>query len=325
MRVAVTGAAGFIGFQTVREALRRGWEVDAVTHRARSPELEALAASGAVRRVQADLGEPAQICAAFDGSPAPDAVIHCAGRASDVGWPSEFRRANFEAVANLGSYCLARGVKRLVFLSTTDVYGLRDFSGEREEELPFDENARNPYPRYKILAEKWLRAHLPTERYAIIRPAAVWGEGDPTLTPRFRAFLETSPLIIHFGSWRGQNRWPLADVRMVAAASCLAAARPEAAGLAINALDSARTTIDAFYRQIAAQYFPERRFRTVTLPYALGAALGGFVSAASDLLNLKHPFADPSLYALRSVSHNLDFSNARLRGLFASAGEPLSE
>jgi nucleoside-diphosphate-sugar epimerase len=175
------------------------------------------------------------------------------------------------------------------------------------------------------LAEKWLRANLPPERYAIIRPAAVWGEGDPTLTPRFRAFLETSPFIVHFGKWRGQNRWPLAEVRTVAAANCLAAVLPEAAGRAINVLDSARTTIDAFYRQIAAQYFPERRFRTITLPYALGAALGGTVSAISNVFNLKHPFTDPSLYALRSVSHNLDFSNERLRGLFARAGEPLAE
>lgn len=324
-RVAVTGAAGFIGLATAREALRRGWQVDALTHRSRSPELDALAAKGALRLAQADLAEPAQIRAAFASNPAPEAIIHCAGRASDVGWAREFRRANFESVVNLAAFCLERGVKRFVFISTTDVYGLRDFHGEREDELPLDESARNPYPRFKILAEQWLKANLPPERFAVIRPAAVWGEGDPTLTPRFRAFLETSPFIVHFGRWRGQNRWPLADVRTVAAANCLAATRPEAAGRAINVLDSARTTIDGFYRQIAAQYFPERRFRTLTLPYACGAALGGLVSAVSNVLNLKHPFTDPSLYALRSVSHNLDFSNARLRELFSAAGEVTAE
>jgi nucleoside-diphosphate-sugar epimerase len=250
-------------------------------------------------------------------------VIHCAGRASDVGWPREFRRANFDSVVNLGLLCRETGISRLVFVSTTDVYGLRDFCGEAEDELPLDTSARNPYPRYKIRAEQWLRANLPPARYAIIRPAAVWGEGDPTLTPRFRAFLASSPYIVHFGRWRGQNRWPLADVRTVAAANCLAAVRPEAAGQAINVLDSDRTTIEAFYRQLAAQYFPDRRFRSITLPYACGAALGGAISLLSNLLNLRHPFADPSLYALRSVSHNLDFSNARLRSLFAQAGEAL--
>jgi nucleoside-diphosphate-sugar epimerase len=325
MHVAITGAAGFIGWNTVREALRRGWRVDAWVHRARHPELEALAARGAVRVRQADLAEPAAVREAFDVGDRPDAVIHCAGRASDVGWSRAFRCANYESVVNLGRYCETAGVKRFVFVSTTDVYGLRDFHGEREDELPYGAPARNPYPRFKILAEQWLRAHLPPERYAILRPAAVWGEGDPTLTPRFRAFLASSPYIIHFGRWQGRNRWPLADVRTVAAANCLAAARPEAAGLAINVLDSAHTTLESFYRQLAARYFPDRHYRTITLPYALGAAFGSTVSTISTLCNLAHPFTDPSLYALRSISHNLDFSNARLRDLFRQAGEPLPD
>lgn len=319
MHVLVTGAAGFIGLNTVREALRRGWRVDAVTHRASAPELSALAASGAVRLRRVDLADFNQVRGAFQACDTPDAVIHCAGRASDVGWPRAFRRANYDSVVNLGTLCQTRGVNRLVFVSTTDVYGLRDFHGENEDDLPLDETARNPYPRYKIRAEKWLRANLPIGRYAIIRPAAVWGEGDPTLTPRFRAFLATSPFIIHFGHWHGRNRWPLADVRTVAVANCLAASRSEAAGQAINVLDSERTSIDDFYRQVAARYFPDRTFRSVTLPYACGAALGGFISGVSNLLNLRHPFADPSLYALRSVSHNLDFGNGRLRRLIAGA------
>lgn len=161
--------------------------------------------------------------------------------------------------------------------------------------------------------------------YAIIRPAAVWGEGDPTLTPRFRAFLASSPFIIHFGPWRGRNRWPLVHVRTVAVANFLAAVRPEAAGQAINLLDAAQTTIEAFYRQVATRYFPERRFRSITLPTGCGVALGGVISGVSTVLNLRHPFADPSLYALRSVSYNLDFSNARLRHLFACAGETIPE
>ena len=325
MRMMVTGAAGFIGLNTVRELVRRGVCVYAVTHHRRHPELTGLAESGALHLLQADLSDMTYMRAAFATCPALDAVIHCAGRASDVGWACEFRKANYESVVNLGTFCQESEVGRFVFVSTTDVYGLRDFHGETEDDLPSDESARNSYPHFKILAEKWLRANLPAERYAIIRPAAVWGEGDPTLTPRFRAFLATSPFIIHFGPWRGRNRWPLAHVRTVAIANYLAAVRPEATGQAINVLDSAHTSIEQFYRQVAAQYFPNRRFRSVTLPYGFGAVLGGIVSGVSTLLNLSHPFTDPSLYALRSVSHNLDFSNARLRSLFSCSGETIPE
>ena len=56
---------------------------------------------------------------------------------------------------------MEHGVKRFVYLSTADVYGLHDFNGESEEELAFDETVKNPYPKYKILSEKWLAANLP--------------------------------------------------------------------------------------------------------------------------------------------------------------------
>ena len=73
---------------------------------------------------------------------------------------------------------------KFVFISTADVYGIRDFSGEDVSTLRFDDNLRNPYPRYKIKSELWLKANLPPERFACIRPAAVWGPGDETLERR---------------------------------------------------------------------------------------------------------------------------------------------
>jgi len=48
--------------------------------------------------------------------------------------------------------------------------------------------------------------------------------------------------------------------------------------------------------------------------------LGGGITAVSNFLNLKHPFMDPSLYALYSANYNLDFDNTRLKGLFQAAG-----
>ena len=54
------------------------------------------------------------------------------------------------------------------------MYGLHDFA-DADEDTPLDERARNPYPRYKILAEKAIREQLPSQQYTILRPAAVWG------------------------------------------------------------------------------------------------------------------------------------------------------
>jgi nucleoside-diphosphate-sugar epimerase len=321
----ITGAAGFIGGYAVREFVREGWHVFALIHRNPSKLLEELAESGSVSIIHGDVNDfealehdlRRQIEAL---GAALDAIVHCAGRASDVGRRADFRRVNFESVRNLCDMTGRLGAGRFVFISTTDIYGLRDFNGESEQELPSCNNTRNPYPEFKIAAEEWIRTVLPPKRFSIIRPAAVWGVGDPTLTPRIVSFIRSSPWIIHFGKWRGMNRWPLAHVRNVASAIFLAATLPEASGAAINILDSEVTTMDEFYRMIASVSFPKKRLRGVTLPLWVGGAMGTVISWISNLLNLDHPFTDPSLYALHSVSSNLDLSNDLMLRLFEQAG-----
>lgn len=310
--VFVTGAAGFIGGYTCREFTEQGWHVFALVHKKTSALLDELAASGRVTILRGDLTdfEHLELSLREVSRNAPlDAIVHCAGRASDVGRRDEFRGVNYDSVENLCRLADTLNVGRFVFISTTDVYGLRDFNGESERELPLQNNMGNSYPEFKIAAEELIRSTLPAERYAIIRPAAVWGVGDPTLTPRIVSFLKSSPWIVHFGKWRGSNRWPLAHVRNVAAAIYLAATLPEAAGSATNVLDSEVTTIDEFYRTIASIYLPGKKLRSITLPTWIGQAFGAIVSGISNALNLDHPFTDPSLYALHSVSSNLDFSN----------------
>lgn len=321
----ITGAGGFIGGYVVREFLAQGWRVLAVVHNAVPDALVKLEATGSVTLLRADLTGPDALRGVLSPADGDDlqAVIHCAGRASDVGRRRSFHRTNLEAVKNLGRLILANGIPRFVFLSTTDVYGLRDFHGEAETELPLGAFPHNPYPEFKIAAEKWLRATMAPESYAILRPAQVWGVGDTTLTRRIVNFLRCSPWIVHFGKWRGANRWPLAHVRNVAAACYLAAVEPAMAGRAINVLDDERTTMDEWYRLVAEIYLPGKRFRTIALPMAVGAGIGLPVQWISSALNLKHPFMDPSYYALHAVSANLDFSNRQLGELFAAAGRRL--
>ena len=318
-QVFLTGAAGFIGSNIATRFAEEGWRVIALVHRSSNPALDQLATEGKVVLLRGDLADMPAIEQALRKEDNIDAIVHCAGRASDVGWRSAFRKTNLEPVPALAGIADRLNVPRMVFISTTDVYGLRDHHGEQEDELPLRAHPNNPYPIFKIEAEQSLRSALPPERYAIIRPAQVWGAGDRTLTPRIVDFLKTSPWIVHFGKWKGRNRWPLAHVYNVALATFLAATDPAAGGQAINVVDNEHTTIDEFYRMLAAVYLPDKHLRTIVLPFWTGQFIGGFISAVSNLLNLDRPFADPSLYALYSVSRNLDFGNRRMNDLFARA------
>ncbi len=326
--VFITGAAGFIGGYTVREFVDAGWHVFALIHKKTSKLLDELTSSGSVTVIHGDLNDFADVEYGLSEELRSwkchlDVVVHCAGRASDVGRMEEFRKVNFESVQKLCGLVDRLNVHRFVFVSTTDVYGLKDFSGESENELPLQANIPNPYPEFKIKAEEWIRANLPSDRYAIIRPAAVWGIGDPTLTPRIVSFLKSSPWIINFGKWQGKNRWPLAHVRNVSAGIYAAATLKEVEGLAVNIIDSEVTSMDEFYREIAAIYFPQKQLRSMTLPMWIGKLMGSLISSISNLLNLDHPFTDPSLYALYSVSCNLDFSNELLLHLLELSGRKI--
>jgi nucleoside-diphosphate-sugar epimerase len=326
--VLVTGSAGFIGSWIVEEFVSQGWRVVALVHRSTDARWQRHVKDGSVIPVQSDITEAERLRSDLSRTvetldQAVDVVVHAAGRASDVGRRSAFRRLNLEGVKNVGQWALESGVGRLVHVSTTDVYGLRDFRGESEEELPLEMTVPNPYPEFKILAEEWIRENIPAHRFSILRPASVWGAGDTTLTPRILDFLRWSPGLVHFGPWRGRNRWALTYIRNLAVAAFLGATLPQASGKTINVLDDEGTSIDGFYRLLGRAYLPEKSFKTLSLPLWLGGAMGRVVSLLSDALKLDQPFLDPSFYAVHHVSSNLDFDNRRLRELFAAADRTL--
>ena len=297
LHVLVTGAGGFVGGHVVRRFAAAGWRVTGLIHR-RAPKDPVPGTD----YVTGDISDADAIRAQVTGL-APDIIVHAAALASDVGPDRLFRRLNYEPVVTLAP--LAK--RKFVFISTADVYGIRDFSGEDVSALAFDDNLRNPYPRYKILAERWLKANLPPERFACIRPAAIWGPGDETLERRVADFLRHSPFIVHFGKWRGRNRWPLADVRRVAEAAWRAATTDRWDGDGVTVIDARRVSADEFYRETAARLFPGRRFRTLCLPMWVGILVGRLSSGLANLLGRTHVLFDPSYYALRTVSSNLDF------------------
>ncbi len=310
--VLVTGAGGYIGSNAAEYFVRAGYRVIGTV---RNRVAERLTRLG-IETAKIDLAEAEGLPRLFDGK--IDYVVHIAARASDTGRDEWFRKANYETVKSLAAAAMERGVKRFVHLSTADVYGLRDFNGESEDELEFDETAANPYPKYKILSEKWLAANLPRERFSCVRPCVVYGRGDTSITPRTVAYLKNSPLAFHFGKWRGRNRWPLAHVENVCRTLHAAMILPEAGGEGVTVLDSRRVTVGEYYRELAAEFLPGKRLRECCIPmWAIRpvARLSTFLSRNRD-----KPLFDPTLYALDTVSHNLDFSNRRMLAWFAKAG-----
>lgn len=303
--VLITGAGGFIGHHIVREFAKHNWTVYALIHRQLPPELDRFPNVHIIKGSITDKDILTKITTVIGQR--PEVVVHAAGLASDVGPDCLYKALNFESVKTFAGL----PTHKFVYISSSDVYGIKDFHGEDEDTLPFETRPLNPYPKYKIESEKWLRANLPADKYVILRPCAVYGEGDKSIGNRVIEFLAFSPAIVYFGKWKGQNRWPAAAVEKAAQVAYVGACCSDFDGQAINIIDPEYTTLEAFYRKIAAEHFPNKKFISITLPFWVGKLLGRISTMLSNRLGRLRPLFDPSLYAVYTIASNLDFSCAR--------------
>ena len=169
--VLVTGADGFVGRALCEALAASGRRVRRAVHRL-DGRTDGAAAVG-------DIGPDTEWGAALDGV---DSIVHLAARthvlretAPDA--LAAYRRTNVAGTERLARAAAARGVRRLVFLSSVKVNGER--TGERpfrEEDVPRPEDS---YGVSKAEAERAL-AGIAAETalpVTILRPPLVYGPG----------------------------------------------------------------------------------------------------------------------------------------------------
>ena len=174
-RIHLTGGTGFLGRHVVSAVVRAGGSVSALLRGQGTPSWAADAIPDAKVVTHAgDLLDPPSLEDWLEGA---EIVLHAAAHAV-VGSPEESPRAfydtNFGGTLNLLEACRARGVRRLVFLSTAHVYG-------RPLYQPVDEAhpllGTHPYAASKIAAETAVRSYGATcaLQTVILRPSNLYG------------------------------------------------------------------------------------------------------------------------------------------------------
>ena len=164
----VTGATGFIGSHMVRTLLKEGKTVRVLVRS--SSKVEALK-NLAVEVVYGSLEDKGAICKAAEGV---KTIFNCAGLSSDWAADQDFFDANIEGVKNVLDALEQSGAKRLVHISTSDVYGYPKNPCKEEYGL---KNVGLPYNRSKVEGEEiiWQAVKQRNLPVTVFRPASVYG------------------------------------------------------------------------------------------------------------------------------------------------------
>ena len=196
MKILVTGAAGFIGYQTTLKLLARGHKVvgvdnlndyyDVSLKEARLQDIAKHTQANNFKFIKLDLAD-AQATEALFKAEQPERVIHLAAQAGvrySIQNPHVYVQSNLVAFANVLEGCRHNKVEHLVYASSSSVYG-------GNTKLPFSEQDAVDHPVSLYAATKKaneLMAYTYSHLYGIpttgLRFFTVYGPwGRPDMSP----------------------------------------------------------------------------------------------------------------------------------------------
>ena len=216
----VTGAAGFLGNQVVRELAGAGWTVRGLVRREK--QAETVHTAGATPCV-GDVRDSASLRAAANGM---TSICHIAALFRQADQPEQaYYDINTEGVRNVLDAAAAASVKRVVHCSTVGVLGHIE-KPPADEHTPY--NPGDVYQRSKMEGEKIALEGFRSSFIGgvVIRPAMIYGPGDTRTLKMFR--LIRRGLFFYVGN--GSNLVHFVDVRDLARAFRLALERAELNG-----------------------------------------------------------------------------------------------
>jgi nucleoside-diphosphate-sugar epimerase len=301
----VTGATGFIGGRLARRLLRDGYAVRclvrASSDRSALEELDVEIALG-------DLTSAPSLARAVDGC---DVVFHCGALVSDWATAKEIAAVNVGGTRNVLEASLDASVRRIVHLSSTDVYGYPGGAGI--DETYAGTRFRNWYAQTKLAAEAEVHRAQRTERLeaVVLRPATVYGPGSADVIGEIARAIRGGHMVLIAG---GRAVAGLCYVENLIDAAILALRHDDAPGQAFNVTDGLPVT----WRELAdglADGLGSARVRW-SLPYPLAYALGLSLEHGYRLLRRTTGLeAAPLLsrQAVQVLGRSHDFSNRKLR------------
>ena len=177
-RLLVTGGAGFIGSEFVRQGVERGYEISVIDKLSYAGDIERLKnAEGKITFYKVDVTNRGSVGEVFRKE-RPDIVVHWAAESHvdrSILDASPFLDTNIKGTQVLLDIARQHEIKRFINISTDEVYGDLEEEGQFYETTPL--NPSSPYSVSKASADMLGRAYHRTYGLPVItiRPSNNYG------------------------------------------------------------------------------------------------------------------------------------------------------
>jgi len=249
----VTGGGGFIGSHIVEELLRRRQTVRVIDNFSTGNRANLEAFRNSAEIIEADIAKAKNLSEMIEGA---DYVIHQAAIPSvpkSIVNPVESHESNVNGTLNLLVACREAGVKRMVYASSSALYGDSPTLPKHEGMMP---NPLSPYGAQKLFAEIYCQVF--TRAYGLetvsLRYFNVFGpRQDPTsqysgvLALFIPAVLQSRRPTIYGDGLQSRD---FTYVQNVVEANLLACEAPGVGGQVFNVACGDRITVNSMLQQI---------------------------------------------------------------------------
>src|SRR5579884_2685903 len=252
-KYVVTGGAGFIGSHIAEELLRRNQTVTVIDNfsTGKRENLETFGVK--VEVIAADISRSTDLAKIFSGI---DYVIHQAAIPSvpkSIVDPRTSHEANVNGTLNVLIAARDAGVKRVVYASSSSLYGDSPTLPKHEEMMP---NPLSPYGAQKLFAEMYCQVF--TRSYGLetvsLRYFNVFGPRQDATSQYSGVLALFIPAVLQgrrptiYGD--GEQSRDFTYVKNVVDANLLACTAPGVAGEAFNVACGDRITVNSMLQQI---------------------------------------------------------------------------
>ena len=297
VRVAVTGATGFVGSHLVRRLQARGATLSLLV---RNPDRLDQQLAQTCRVVHGDLLDRQAMEQLLQGA---SHVVHCAANVATWSSPHNYQQANVEAVRVLLDALQARAqpLARLVHVSTLDVYGFPEQPAS--EAMPLAP-VRHGYGETKRQGELLLQQRAAEQglSYTILRPGNIVGPGSPFVS-RIGEALRSGPMLSIDG---GRAHAGLLDIENLLDVMLWAARHPEAHQQVYNVRDPWDVRWADYLKDF--RQASQLKGLVLDLPYPVAMAAAHAASAPFRWLGLQQePLLHPLIVQIfgRTCGHDI--------------------